>query len=85
MQPCDDVVPVVKTYVPAEQLVHKEAAASEYVPAGHETQADDDVAATSGELVPAAQLVHASAPDVLYVPAIQLIQLLDEAWPVSEL
>jgi hypothetical protein len=85
MQPCDDVVPVDETYVPAEQLVHVAAAASEYVPAGHETQADDDVAATSGELVPAAQLVHASAPDVLYVPAIQLIQLLDEAWPVSEL
>ena len=51
--------------MPAEQLVHEEAAASEYVPAGHETQADDNVAATSGELVPAAQLVHVSAPDVL--------------------
>ena len=79
MQPCDDIVPVDEIYVPAEQLEHVAAAAREYVPAGHETQADDDVAATSGELVPASQLVHAPAPDVLYVPATQLMQLLDEA------
>ena len=72
-------MPIDDTYVPAEQLVHVAAAASEYVLAGHETQADDDVAATSGELVPASQLVHAPAPDVLYVPATQLMQLLDEA------
>ena len=71
--------------MPAGQLVHIEAPASEYLPVPQSTQLVDTEAPVLGLLVPAAQFVHAVALIALQVPAGHVIQPLSAACPVSEL
>ena len=61
--------------MPAEQLVHDEAPANEYVPASHAVQLAMEAAPAVDDFVPATQLVHAAAPDELQEPATHDMQL----------
>ncbi len=65
------LAPVEAEYLPAEQLVHDEAEASEYVPAGHVAQSSPET------YFPAEQESQTDAPADAYFPLEHTVQEVD--------